>query len=305
MQKKEEFYNKVAEGIRNRLGEDFAVDVREVLKVNIALDGLTILHKSENISPTIYLNNYKEQFDAGRPLEDIIEDILGIYESNRNPKHISVQQFYDFDKLKDKIIVKVIGTEKNERLLEEIPHLVIGDLDVVAIPYVMLENTKDGSMGFQIQYNHLKMWDKSLTDILSIAAENMRRMYRFVVKSMTEMLFVGLCDGTFFDVEDEDETYDGDAMYVLTTSANKTLGASQLFLKDKIREFAVRCECNVYILPSSIHELILLREDLVESSVQELKETVREVNETVLSEEEFLSNNVYYYDRETNAIRKL
>lgn len=52
---KHEFYNKVTEGIKEKLGEDFSVDVREVMKVNITLDGLTILHKSENISPTIYL----------------------------------------------------------------------------------------------------------------------------------------------------------------------------------------------------------------------------------------------------------
>lgn len=65
---KHEFYNNVVEGIKEKLGDDFAVDVREVMKVNITLDGLTILHKSENITPTIYLNGYKENFDDGRPM---------------------------------------------------------------------------------------------------------------------------------------------------------------------------------------------------------------------------------------------
>ena len=178
-------------------------------------------------------------------------------------------------------------------------------MDLAAIPYVMLKNTPDGSMGFQIQYNHLQMWDKSLADIMPIAAANTNRMYRFVVKSMTEMLFNLASGDAFFDEEDVDMSCFDEPLYVLTTMENKTLGASQLYLKDKIREFADECGCNLYILPSSIHELILLREEFAEYSVQELKEMVHDVNESTVREEEFLSNNVYYYDRETDEIRKL
>lgn len=302
---KHEFYNKVAEGIKEKLGEDFAVDVREVMKVNITLDGLTILHKSENISPTIYLNSYKEHFDSGRPLEDIIEDILSVYELNRNPENIAVEQFYDFDKLKDKIIVKVIGTDKNERFLEDVPHILMGDLGLAAIPYVMLKTEPNASMGFQVQHNHLKLWNKSLSDIMPIAAKNTNRMYRFVVKSMTEVLFTLLNSGELFEEDELEAAFEDVPMYVLTASENKTLGASQLYLKDKIKEFADRCECNLYILPSSIHELILLREDFTGRNVEELKEMVREVNATEVSEQDFLSDNVYFYDRETDEIKKL
>lgn len=305
MHKKEEFYDKVVRGIREKLGEDFAVDVREVLKVNITLDGLTILYKEDNISPTIYLNRYRDDFDAGRPLEDIIEDILEVYESNRNPEHISVQQFFDFDKLKDKIIIKVISSEKNKRLLEKIPHVLIGDLELAAIPYVMLENRADGSMGFQIQNSHLEMWGKSLSDIMPLAAANTNKMYRFVVKSMTEMLFNIVGSDMFWDEEDVEMSSYDEPLYVLTTLENKILGASQLYLKDKIREFSTKCDSNLYILPSSIHELILIREDFVEYSVQELKEMVQDVNESTVTEEEFLSDNVYYYDKEMDEIRRL
>ena len=302
---KHEFYNNVVEGIKEKLGDEFAVDVREIMKVNITLDGLTILHREENISPTIYLNHYKEHFDSGRPMEDIIEDILRVYEQNRNPEKIHTEQFYDFDKLKDKIIVKVIGTEKNERFLEDVPHILMGDLELAAIPYVMLETDANGSMGFQIQYNHLKLWKKDLSDIMAIAAQNTNRMYRFVVKSMTEMLFASFGSDKLFGEDEEDVYSECDQMYVLTTSENKTLGASQFFLKDKIREFAQKVECNLYILPSSIHELILLREDFVDDSAEHLKKMVQEVNATSVSAEEFLSNNVYYYDREMDEIKKM
>jgi hypothetical protein len=53
-----------------------------------------------------------------------------------------------------------------------------------------------------------------------------------------------------------------------------------------------------YILPSSIHELILLADDGT-LTVEELQNTVREINETEVSESDFLSNEVYHYDVNT------
>ena len=94
-------------------------------------------------------------------------------------------------------------------------------------------------------------------------------------------------------------------MYVLTDSGNKTLGASQLYLKDKIKEFADICECSLYILPSSIHELILIREDFAGICVEELKQMVQSVNATEVSDEDFLSDNLYFYNKETEEISKL
>ena len=301
---KKEFYNNVVEGIRAKLGDEYMVDVREVIKVNLTLDGLIIHHDSENITPTIYLNNYKEHFDSGRPLEDIIQEIISVYQSHRNPEHIMVHDFYDFDNLKDKIIIKVIGTDKNERLLNNIPHLIMGDLGLAVIPYVMLQSDEQGNMGFQIQHNHLKVWDKTLTEIIELAAANTNKMYNFVVKNMNEILFESFgMDVLGCNTDIELQNFDN-PMYVLTDSGNKTLGASQLYLKDKIKEFADICECSLYILPSSIHELILIREDFAGICVQELKQMVQSVNATEVSDEDFLSDNLYFYNKETEEIIK-
>lgn len=302
---KKEFYNNVVEGIKEKLGDEYMVDVREVIKVNLTLDGLTIHRDSENITLTIYLNSYKEHFDSGRPLEDIIQEIISVYQSHRNPEHIMVHDFYDFDNLKDKIIIKVIGTDKNERLLNNIPHLIMGDLGLAVIPYVMLQSDEQGNMGFQIQHNHLKVWDKTLTEIIELAAANTNKMYNFVVKNMNEILFESFgMDVLGCNTDIELQNFDN-PMYVLTDSGNKTLGASQLYLKDKIKEFADICECSLYILPSSIHELILIREDFAGICVQELKQMVQSVNATEVSDEDFLSDNLYFYNKETEEISKL
>lgn len=123
---KTKFYNNVAENISKVLGSGVIVDLQEVTKVNLTLDGLTIRKQGENIAPTIYLNQYFNQFNDGRAMDDIVQDIIKVYENNQ-PENImdvfKTEDFYDFDKMKEKIVLKVINTERNLDLLEQVPHL--------------------------------------------------------------------------------------------------------------------------------------------------------------------------------------
>ena len=56
---------------------------------------------------------------------------------------------------------------------------------------------------------------------------------------------------------------------------------------------------NLYILPSSIHELLILPEDdSFPRSVEELLSMVKAVNSTEVAEDDFLADHVYYFDFE-------
>ena len=58
---------------------------------------------------------------------------------------------------------------------------------------------------------------------------------------------------------------------------------------------------NFFVLPSSIHECILVP-DLGQYSREELAKMVKEVNQTQVEEEEILSYQVYYYDRQKEKL---
>ena len=92
-------------------------------------------------------------------------------------------------------------------------------------------------------------------------------------------------------------------MYVLT-NRNKTFGASCILYEKVLQEFARRLDKNLYILPSSIHEVIIVTEDEIKEPLK-LKEMVQEVNATQVAEEEVLSDSVYYFDRREDKIRIL
>ena len=287
---KTKFYESVAEIVSEVLGSGVIVDLQEVTKVNLSLDGLTIRKRNESIAPTIYLNQYFNQFNDGRAMDDIVQDIIKVYENNQ-PKNImdvfKTEDFYDFEKMKEKIVLKVINTERNLDLLEQVPHLDMEGLGLSVVFYVSLM-TGEQSAGILIKNEHLKLWEKTVSDLLTVAEVNTNRMHAFTIKSMNEVL------SGMFGFEEELIPEDVPALYVLTDE-NKTFGASQLYLKDKIREFAKKNDCDVYILPSSVHELLLLRADFPNIEPEHLKQMVCEVNSTEVSDEDFLCDGAFKY----------
>ena len=84
-------------------------------------------------------------------------------------------------------------------------------------------------------------------------------------------------------------------MYV-ATNPRRVFGASCILYPGTLEAFARRCRRNFYVLPSSIHETILIPA-LPELRAEEMEDMVHEVNEATLAEEEFLSNHVYLYRR--------
>lgn len=297
MTKKQEFYNNVANGVSEILGDEMVVEIQEVTKVNLSLDGLTIRKQGENIAPTIYLNQYFNQFNDGRAMDDIVRDIIRVYENNQPENIMNVfktEDFYDFDKMKEKIVLKVINTERNLDLLEQVPHLDMEGLGLSVVFYVSLM-TGEQSAGILIKNEHLKLWEKTVSDLTSLAEINTNRMHAFTIKSINEVL------SGMFGFEEDLIPEDVPALYVLTDE-NKTFGASQLFLKDKIREFAKQQDCDVYILPSSVHELLLLRADFPNVEPEYLKEMVCEVNATEVSNEDFLCDGAFKYELATDKI---
>ena len=294
---KTKFYESVAESVSEVLGSEVIVELQEVTKVNLSLDGLTIRKRNESIAPTIYLNQYFNQFNDGRTMDDIVRDIIRVYENNQ-PENImdvfKTEDFYDFDKMKEKIVLKVINTERNLDLLKQVPNLSMEGLGLSVVFYVSLM-TGEQSAGILIKNEHLRLWEKTVSDLLTVAEVNTNRMHAFTIKSMNEVL------SGMFGFEEDLIPDDVPALYVLTDKHN-TFGASQLYLKDKIREFAEKNNCDVYILPSSVHELLLLRADFPNVEPEYLKEMVCEVNATEVSDEDFLCDGAYKFELATDKI---
>ena len=76
-----------------------------------------------------------------------------------------------------------------------------------------------------------------------------------------------------------------------------------MLYKDPLRDFANYMGHDLYILPSSIHEVILLLDDEYVQSSEELREMVRETNRMVVDQEEVYQITYIITDREKDEIR--
>ena len=95
-----------------------------------------------------------------------------------------------------------------------------------------------------------------------------------------------------------------DTIYVETTQS-KIFGAAVLLYPRFLEHEAEALGRNFYIIPSSVHEVLIIPAEKIEQDADELLEMVKEVNTTQVSDEEVLSDNVYYYDREKNEVKAL
>ena len=99
--------------------------------------GIMISENGINISPTIYLEEYFQQFKRGYPLELIVKDILSLYEKIRfqnSWKEGEKVKSYDF--VKGRIIYRLVNRERNRKLLEDFPYKEY--LDLAIVYYVLL-----------------------------------------------------------------------------------------------------------------------------------------------------------------------
>ena len=88
--------------------------------------------------------------------------------------------------------------------------------------------------------------------------------------------------------------------YVLTNK-EKVDGATVLLYPDVLEQLAKNADSSFYILPSSIHEVILLL-DNHDINAEELQNIVISVNREGVAAEEVLSNEVYRYDKKEHTL---
>lgn len=100
-----------------------------------------------------------------------------------------------------------------------------------------------------------------------------------------------------------EEDYSDINMHVLMVES-MVYGASILFVPDVIGELANDLESDLFILPSSTHELIAIpaTDAVSNDTVLWLKEIVKTINATEVQTTDKLTDNVYRYSHSTNKI---
>ena len=293
----QEFKDTTIRAIQMKLGKNCRVAIQDIIKNNDTnLDGLTILANQSNISPTIYLNQYYEQFLRGKTLSEIFSEILLAYEQHSPKQNIDVSFFTDYNKVKEHIIFKLVNYERNKELLKQVPH--IRYLDLAIVFNCLISADEGGCATILIHNHHLSFWNISKEELYELAKINTPKLLSHRLHNMSDVL------KEIFDDEELSALLSKEAnmipMYILT-NRQKLHGSACIVYENLLSDIADCLDSDLYILPSSIHEVILIP-SISANSYAELSSMVREVNSTQVSREEILSDHVYYYSRASKKL---
>lgn len=288
------FTENIVDLVRKKMGKSYEIRVTKVTKNNdVELTGIIVMAKSDNISPTIYLEGLYEEYREGTAMETLVDKIVSIYEDQIRDINLDMEFFRDFEKVRDRIFYKLINFDKNRRLLEDVPYFRWHDLAIVF--YYAMEEELVGKASITIHCQHMKMWGQSADSLYRTAKQNMQDGMPELLISMPELL----AQMTGVPMQREDEI----PMYVLTNQ-DKLYGAAALLYSEKMNKLAERMGCDLLILPSSIHEVLLIPDDHQKGYDFYIK-MVDEVNRTQVEPEEVLSYKLYRYSRKKAEIEEI
>lgn len=293
------FLNTVKETLQNRLGEEYHVMIQQIPKNNgTMMDGLCIMKPSERITPTIYLNTYYNYYEDGSSMDEILSEILSLYMDNTRLPQIEPDQFTHFDHLKEKIVYKLINTTSNTDLLKTVPSIPYLDLSIVF--YLLLDENEFGYMTALIQESHMADWKTNIEELYQLASVNTPYHLPAELKSMSDVIKELAMEKLGEDyredfIRDLIEHEDSSPLFVLTNRPGLN-GASALLYDHVLKSFAEQLNQDLVILPSSIHEVLLVPYD-DDVNFGSLSHMVSHINQTEVAPEDRLSNEIYLYSR--------
>lgn len=266
-----EFMNAMLCEIRGQVDAQVRTELYTVTKNNgTRRTGILFKQEDSNLAPTIYLEEFYQKYLKGQQVPDLADSICSIYQEIRVKKTCDCQNLFDFNHVKEHIVYKLIRRDANEELLKQIPYEPF--LDLAVVYYIQIDNTRFGSAAIQIRNEHLRYWRVEKEEIRRFAEKNTPRIYPVQIRQIVRFMYVA-------------------------TNEQCSLGAAVMRYPDFREKVRGMIRGDFYILPSSIHEVILVPESFG-LEPERMQEMVKEINQTGVALEEVLSDSVYYFDGE-------
>ena len=301
---------KIGTFLPDTLGE-LDIVVNDVQKNNsVMLTGITIKERDINIAPVIYVDKFYEAYSEGNmEFDEACSKVAQMYMDHRQAENFEVEKIMEFDGVKDKIIPKLVATATNEEMLSRHPHTEVGP-GLSAVYQINLSQTAEGTASVKITNQMADQYGVTADELHEIALGNLESLSRPKLQSMNEimmeMMMPNLLEMTGGDREQAEIMFSQMApenpMFVITNESK--VNGAVVVLDDKFMDQVAEQMGSetIYILPSSIHEMICL--PTAGMDPQDLNAMVAEVDANEVSPEERLSGFAYGYDAETHRLYK-
>ena len=269
------------------LGSEYEVVEQEVTKNNgVRLHGIMAKKAGQNTFPTVYVDEHYDEHMSKDEIEYLAMNLSKTLIRAELPENISLDSFLNYETARDRLYLKLVNADRNRDLLLDVPHRRFHNLAVVYY-YAMEDSCFDRKASILIRNSHMEQWEVEE-----------KTLHEDALKSAPL-----LNPGTFVPMRDllrelygKDVIHEDFPLYVLTNH-DRYNGASAILYPGMTERIAQTVGGSYYILPSSVHELIVVPDD-GNTDKKTLLSMVTEINLVEVTEEELLADAVYYFSPE-------
>ena len=280
------------------------VEESEIVKANDArMHSLRIRYEDDFIGRAVYLDDLYERYENGEEFESLIgEAVERCLDSLEFEMPIlPAGDELGFENVRDKLSVRLFSVRNNVSFMADRPYIdvgcglamtvVIGSERSAASEWVI--NVTNSLLETEIHCTKETLLTAALANSVEIEPAVLMPLSYFVYRNYMEAAGGGVPNLNLLEDDDLDRELLG--VPLMLTNRSTVFGASALFYPGVMERIANLLEGGYYVLPSSVHELIIISETL-NPDLAEMQRTVREANETVVERADLLSDNLFHYD---------
>ena len=277
--------NELVEVLKN-LGH--SVIIAPVYKGGVEYTGVSFDIGSSNVRPTIYVESYDTN-NVFELAKQMVNTINGLKNEIEVP---NVSNVLNWQQAKERLRV-CIEPRTNEDVIKR------DFLDLQMFARIIVAEDENGTQSAKVTPSLLKAWNITEDELFIKAKENTEKEIQ--VGNMLDILFgngMKTSIDEFKPIVDKDDI----TMFVFTNNSGIN-GAGGIACKTALKKLSDKFGSGFYILPSSIHELLIIPVDTNDHNARaSFTKMVQEVNAGEVKPEEILSNHCYYYNRVTEEI---
>ncbi len=257
--------------------------------------GLSVRPEGSNAAVTMNLHELFDQVQENpKRLAAVMSEFLsGLDKALTKIPKVDVEQFRNYENVKDKLVMQVIPVEPNAEKLATVHHKTIEDIAVVY--RIDVSDSRHHNATVLVTNQMLDQFGITPEQLHQDAVVSQAEHHPPTLRNMSEMMAEMMGGAEFMDVPES-------PMWVATVAGGLN-GAAAVQIPDFMDQAAEKLGGNFFVLPSSIHECLFIRDD-GEFQRPQLEEMVQSVNATEVSEADFLSDSVYHYDSEARIFEK-
>ena len=275
-----------------RTGGNTTVETRTVDKMNETYDAITVKPEDSIIGVNLNASALYKEYEDGKSYDSIVNGAADVASNALDNKPaFDVEAFSDYDKMKSTLAMEVVSAERNAELLETVPHKNIEDMAVVY--RFVLGDSEAGTGTILVTNQMIDNYGITADQLHADAVQNAPEIRPLVIEGMAEVLAkqMGVEDLEMLGLNIPPEQ---EQMFVASVEGN-VHGAGVLAYQDFMDKAAERVDGSFFILPSSIHEILIIP-DNGKFDLKSLENMVKEVNATTVDPADQLTDSVYHYD---------